>query len=103
MRVGEKVEVRVEGVFVLALARHHDDQLLLGDAAELGNSRTIVEDVLDHMRADDGVEVPVREGEVLDLGRDVFHPVQVLRILDNEIDTGEKSYVRAAQTNYVQQ
>ena len=64
--VREEIEVRVERVDALALARHHDDEPAARDAAQLGDGVAVVEDVLDHMGADHGVEALVGKRQVLD-------------------------------------
>ena len=66
MAVREEVEVWIERVDALALARHHGDEPPPRDAVQLGNGVAVVEDVLDHMGADHGVEALVGKRQVFD-------------------------------------
>ncbi|OWK26337.1 hypothetical protein AJ87_03330 [Rhizobium yanglingense] len=64
--------MRIERVAVFAFPRHNDDQAAFCNPAQFRNRLPVVENMLDHMRADDRVEIRVCKGEVFDLGRDIF-------------------------------
>ena len=92
MRIGEEVQVRVEGEAIFALLRDHDDEPTAGDAAKLRQRLTELEDVLQHVRADDGVEGRVRERKLFDI-RLLEADVGMARasaFLDDEVDAGQR-------------
>ena len=62
MGIGKKVEMRVESINRLALARNDNDKAMTCDATQFRNRFTVVENMLDHMGADDGIEGAIGKG-----------------------------------------
>src|SRR5215210_5492219 len=92
VRIGEEVQVRIEGEAILALLRHHDDEPAARHASKLRQRLTELEYVLQHVRADNRVERPVRERKLLDI-RLLETDVGMARaraFLDDEIDAGQR-------------
>ncbi len=59
--------MRVERDPVWPLPRHHDDESLRRDSAQLGDRDPEVLHVLERVRGDDGVECIVSEGQAFDV------------------------------------
>lgn len=85
MRIGEKIEMRVEGIQVLALPRHHDDEPFPRNAPELGNCPPVIKQVLNDVGTDDRIKFANVEGQILNPRRDIFDAICLTCCLDHEI------------------
>jgi len=63
--IRKKMEMWVKSIAIFALTWYHDNKTSGGNAAEFGNSLTIVQDVFKHMCANDCVEVRIWKRQLL--------------------------------------
>src|ERR1700753_3826697 len=98
MSVGKEIEMRIERIAIFPFPRHDYDESTSGDAAQLGDSLAVVENVLDDMRADDRIDFAIGKGQRFDFGGNILDAFQPRCVIDHEIDARQprKVWVRPA-------
>ena len=62
LRIGEEIEMWIEGVIVLPLARHHNDEFFSCNAPEFSYCQPVIQQVLNDMSTDHRIKFTVNEG-----------------------------------------
>src|SRR6266404_3069300 len=73
VRVGKEMNVRIEREAILTLQWHHNDQSPVTHSTQLRDRRPNVKNVFENVGANDGVELAIRERQLLNGRRDELH------------------------------